>query len=393
MVEKQAADMRNLSDRAKAMEEKLAASAGLAEQVTELDSKIDRVHQETETQEMVEFVATKEITPLNLAELVEYCKQEDYRTHLFLYRELPIRTAIAVQQLCNLPHGFTTMKSTRLVKQWLLEEFDALMQCAKPETPETEEKFTRLLRRLHKRYQESIITLGKGLWELKQDMLHNKAKVQDKKQAWSRINASIVTEYPQLQEQLDRYYAGVHHKHPLPLWAPGNAALGASVSRIAAGFLIRQHISVAAAKKRGPRKGQSDDYIGLVCGKTDLFEVCRGAIAEAREICEEQYGSAPNILLTRSPQTQKSVVIPHIPAHLHYILFELLKNSLRATVEKHGKQRGSGQFDCRECPAVTVTVCDCDRLEDLSVKISDSGGGIPFKDMDKVMSYMYTTAE
>ena len=89
---------------------------------------VEEVKTSRDLQDSIDFVASKDITPLNLADLVEYCRQEDYKTHLFLHRELPIRTAIAIQQLSHLPHGFTTMSSTRKVKEWLLEEFQLLTQ-------------------------------------------------------------------------------------------------------------------------------------------------------------------------------------------------------------------------------------------------------------------------
>ena len=333
----------------------------------DLLSQLEEVKHGRLLQDSVDFVASKEITPLNLVDLVEYCRAEDYKTHLFLHRELPIRTAIAIQQLSSLPHGFVTMPSTRRVKQWLVEEFQQLTQAARPDTPEREHEFTQLLKKLHRRYQESIVTLGKGLYELKKDMLDTKVKVKDKKQEWEKINDLFVIEYPELQEALDMYYAG----------------------RISAGFLIRQHISMAAAKNRPPRKG-SEDYIGLVCRKTDIYTVCEAAIEEAEAICDQQYGSHPEIVLVRK-HTGAFVQIPHIPAHLHYILFELLKNSLRATVETHGTE--GHRYNCSETPPIEVTICDSEGLEDVSVRVSDQGGGIKQANMDKVMSYMYTTAK
>ena len=240
-------------------------------------------------------------------------------------------------------------------------------QAERPDTPEREERFTQLLRKVHRRYQESIVTLGKGLYELKKDLLSMKVKVKDKKSEWAKINDLIVQEYPELQEALDMYYAG----------------------RIAAGFLIRQHISMASAKKRPPRKG-AENFIGLVCSKTDIYKVCRAAIEEAEGICQDQYGCHPEIILRRQ-STGEPTLIPHIPAHLHYILFELLKNSLRATVETHGME--GHRYNCNETPPVEVTVCDSEGLEDVSVKISDQGAGIPREAMEKVMSYMYTTAK
>ena len=64
-------------------------------------------------------------------------------------------------------------------------------------------------------------------------------------------------------------------------------------------------------------------------------------------------------------------------------MFELLKNSLRAVVETHG-------VDADEFPAIKIIVAE--GKEDITIKISDEGGGIPRSGMKLVWTYMYTTA-
>lgn len=59
----------------------------------------------------------------------------------------------------------------------------------------------------------------------------------------------------------------------------------------------------------------------------------------------------------------------YIPAHLYHICFELLKNSIRATIERHGA-------DAREFPAIRVHVVK--GHEDVSIVISDRGGLFAF---------------
>lgn len=72
------------------------------------------------------------------------------------------------------------------------------------------------------------------------------------------------------------------------------------------------------------------------------------AATNATETCERNYGTAPQggyisgSVLTESLTPATVIVkgatdlrIPHIPDHIHYILYELLKNSMRAVVERY----------------------------------------------------------
>lgn len=66
-------------------------------------------------------------------------------------------------------------------------------------------------------------------------------------------------------------------------------------------------------------------------------------------------------------------------------MFELLKNSLRAVVERYGVENED------HFPAIKVIVVE--GKEDITIKISDEGGGIPRSEMPLVWTYMYTTAQ
>lgn len=64
-------------------------------------------------------------------------------------------------------------------------------------------------------------------------------------------------------------------------------------------------------------------------------------------------------------------------------MFELLKNSLRAVVERYGVDN-EDQF-----PPVKVIVVEGG--EDITIKISDEGGGIPRSALPMIWTYLYTT--
>lgn len=77
--------------------------------------------------------------------------------------------------------------------------------------------------------------------------------------------------------------------------------------------------------------------------------------------------------------------ITYVPQYLFYIVVELLKNSARATViTARDSQR---PFERRP---ITVSVCADDKS--LVIRVEDRAGGIPAKSLDKVWSYLYTTA-
>ena len=74
----------------------------------------------------------------------------------------------------------------------------------------------------------------------------------------------------------------------------------------------------------------------------------------------------------------------YVPGHLSHMLFETLKNSLRAVVETHGA-------DKEAFPVTKVIVAEGN--EDITIKISDEGGGIPRSVMSLIFQYTYTTID
>ena len=81
----------------------------------------------------------------------------------------------------------------------------------------------------------------------------------------------------------------------------------------------------------------------------------------------------------------KDLHFAYVPGHLSHICFELLKNSLRAVVERFGAD-GEDAF-----PPIKLVVVE--GKEDITIKISDEGGGIPRSAIPLVWTYMYTTVD
>jgi pyruvate dehydrogenase kinase 2/3/4 len=107
--------------------------------------------------------------------------------------------------------------------------------------------------------------------------------------------------------------------------------------------------------------------------------VISAAAEEAQEICDRSMGEVPEVVINGDLDLQ----FTYVPTHMYYIVFELLKNSLRATVE-HCTSQGLEEDDF---PPIEVVIAR--GKQDVTIKIADRGGGIPFTDVNKVWDFMY----
>ncbi len=92
------------------------------------------------------------------------------------------------------------------------------------------------------------------------------------------------------------------------------------------------------------------DYVGIICTKANVHDIVQEAIENARFVCEEHYA------MFKGPPVQlicpHDLEFPYVPGHLSHICFELLKNSLRAVVERYG-------VDSDAFPAIKVRAPRC----------------------------------
>lgn len=202
---------------------------------------------------------------------------------------------------------------------------------APPEISEYNLSFTKTIEAIKRRHDPVVTTVAQGILEYKE-----------------RLNGNVID--TQVQQFLDRFY----------------------MSRIGIRMLIGQHSALYRSHSHGK------DYVGVICTRTNIKEIALDAIANARFICEEHYG------LFKAPEVQMfcpaDIEFMYVPSHLNHMLFELLKNSLRAVVERFGPDYED------EFPAIKVVIAY--GREDITIKISDEGGGIPRSGIPLVWTYM-----
>jgi len=205
-----------------------------------------------------------------------------------------------------------------------------------PELSDYNTRFASTLEKIKRRHDGVVTTVAQGINEYK------------RKRQRMQIDTSI-------QQFLDRFY----------------------MSRIGIRMLIGQHVALT------DQKSHSDpNYVGIICVNTNIRDLAEEAIENARFVCEDYYGlfDAPKVRLVCNPD----IHFMYVPGHLSHMLFETLKNSLRAVVETHGQDR-------EEFPVTDVIISE--GKEDITIKISDEGGGISRSNIPLVWTYMYTTID
>ncbi len=240
-----------------------------------------------------------------------------------------MRLAHMLQDFDSIPSLLTQTAPARRVRNWYIESFEDLMRVdeekMKRDDPATVvADFTAVLRGVLLRHQPVVTTMAQGILELRQ-----KAPSQ----------AAFYAHYD-FHEFLDRFYT----------------------ARIGIRLLMQQHIQLFGDGEETAPHG----WVGAIDPNCRPAEVAEDAAENARFLCEQRYGISPKFEVVLPNSKGRIITFSYIPSFLYHIVFELVKNSMRAVVETHG--------DAPSLPPVKIVVVEGE--EDCTIKISDEGGGI-----------------
>eukprot|EP00298_Acanthocystis_sp_HF-20_P028956 c7819_g2_i1.p1 GENE.c7819_g2_i1~~c7819_g2_i1.p1 ORF type:complete len:401 (+),score=118.45 c7819_g2_i1:45-1247(+) len=278
----------------------------------------------------IEHYSKKHTSSITMRELIEFGLDPKPRTLLFnaqfLHEELPIRLSQRVVQLENLPLGLSRIPAIRSVRNLYADSFRRVRMFPKPKTTQQELAFTQLLSEIKIRHKETSVYVAEGLQDL--------------------CNQSEEARNYDFSNQLNKFYS----------------------SRIGIRLLIGQHVALHT-----PREG----FVGVIEKNLNVIEACKLAYNSAAELCRKDYGHVPELKFLG----KLDATITYVPNHFYYVLLELFKNSLRATIERHQKHGN--------IPYVEVVIAE--GKADVCVKISDRGGGIPRESVKKIWTYSFST--
>jgi len=155
-------------------------------------------------------------------------------------------------------------------------------------------------------------------------------------------------------------------------------------TRISIHMLIAQYNALCGDKP------SMDSMVGTIDQKCNILQVAHDAYEAASHLCDGEYFNHPRLVATAHDfsddnlNTQGDVTVTYVPAHLHHIFFEIFKNSMRATCEFSEKRA------LDNLPEISCSIFKT--KEDITIKISDMGGGVSRKMKKKVFNYMFSTA-
>ncbi len=205
-------------------------------------------------------------------------------------------------------------------------------------------RFVETLAIIAKRHVNAVQTMAQGVIELKES--HD-------------VDANTESS---IQYFLDRFY----------------------MSRISTRMLTQQHFVLFGLKE--DEKDPRANRVGIIDTSCNVKMIVDEAYKNASFLCEEYYSMAPDIDITVRNAVEgkkEPVEVCYPPQHLYHILFELFKNSMRAIVE-------SSKRRTYDLPEIEVLIAKGEN--DVSIKISDQGGGIPRHIQDSLFHYLYSTA-
>uniref|UniRef100_A0A672STH3 Protein-serine/threonine kinase n=1 Tax=Sinocyclocheilus grahami TaxID=75366 RepID=A0A672STH3_SINGR len=299
----------------------------------------------------IDYYAKFSPSPLSMKQFLDFgstnaCEKTSFA---FLRQELPVRLSSSLKEINLLPDQLIMTQSVQLVHSssiymhYLSEE--VLLKSTKQQDSWScfavcLQRFVDTLVSIRNRHNDVVPTMAQGVIEYR-----------------DAFGADPVT-CQNIQYFLDRFY----------------------MNRISIRMLINQHTLIFD----GSTHPGHPSSIGCIDSRCDVTNVIRDAYECAKMLCEQYYLGSPELELREINAKNKSqpIEISYVPSHLYHMVFELFKNAMRATIENHETSS--------TLPPIKVMIALGG--EDLSVKICDRGGGVPFRKIDRLFSYMYSTA-
>jgi pyruvate dehydrogenase kinase 2/3/4 len=288
----------------------------------------------------------RKVRPISLRQLMFFARVLTEERLLdsanYVRTELPIRLAHRIRDMQLLPYAFVTNPHIRAVYDMYYDAFERLARIRPIRSLEDNDVFCETVTGMLKSHLTVIPKLAIGVL-----------------QSAGEVDAA----------ELDRFMNSILR------------------SRISRRVIAEQHLALTKAFRSPPTASSSStapltpdttripdgggEYIGHVFIKCVAKDVIERVAAQVWALARTTYG--PDVLLPELKfDGDLGTSFPYILGHLEYIVGELLRNSVRALVEK---QHRLGLQNTTPPPPIEVTICAS--VQTVVIRICDRGGGVP----------------
>tara|TARA_B100001248_G_C27386780_1_gene460086 strand:- start:255 stop:1319 length:1065 start_codon:yes stop_codon:yes gene_type:complete len=283
----------------------------------------------------IKYSAKKNATPVSLEYLFKYGKdfrnkdntENLFKHSQFLHKELPIRISKRILTLQELPYELNKYSGIQKIHDIYVKTFETLISHKIPSSSKDCNEYVNLLLDLKNKHKDTEFNIARCLSSFKRQYK----------------DYNIYSDVINLK--LNKFYE----------------------SRIGLRLLIGHHIELNKNKN-------TDKNVGIIY-KFKVEDILNNCIIELNNLFEQQYFKYPKINF----KSINSREIIHIPNHIHYILFEVLKNSMEAVIQNN-------MIDNHEIEIKLIY-----NNEGITIHIFDQGGGFNYNNIEEVFSFLYTT--
>lgn len=281
---------------------------------------------------------------ITIKNLLEFKKINKNHRKLLLNEDLKSRLSEKITELENFPYGISMMPSLRKVNEWYIKSFNELNNI---NFKKENNYYDKILENIYDRHSSTLITVANGINEYKTFLKELYGKDFDLQYYLKNNNRG-----KNINSYLNDFYT----------------------NRISIRLLISHYLELTNDNKNNIH------YNGIVSINEPLSNVLNEAIEVTRIICERNYYEVPNVKIEIKGDIPQ---FPFIRNNMYYIFIEVLKNSIKSTLDKF---ENTGYLE-----DINILICNND--DNVAIKISDKGNGIKYNNLKHVWSYFYSTAK
>lgn len=278
--------------------------------------------------------------PIRLKNLLKYDLNSVKNTNnlkLGFKDDLLIRLAKRSVELENLPYGLSVMPSISELTKCYINSFRDLHQF---KNLSDDQELVNILTKIYDRHADTSNKITEGLKQLNDEFTN---RYEEDIFDYLKKNGHLpFGSFDKLNNSIDQFYT----------------------NRFSVRLLIDQYINY---------ENNKENFVGVINTQTSPLEILEDAVEDSLDLSKYNYSDYPEIRINAISNPK----LNYIPSHLYYVFFEIIKNSIRATMENKGE------------PIDIVLSGE----KDIIIKISDKGNGIKYSELDRIWYYSYTSVE